>query len=390
MAAFRVDWKPIPLDKTVHEIVTACAERKRKRGDKPYDKLNNPLVALQAAPGTGKSTCLDLTGLLIGTSELKDMIAKQNPTPQDLEMVDILSKSVPIMVTYNSHTPFAFNIEGVNSERGLALRVLFSFFFMQSYDFYGFTKAFGSGTLTLRNALAIVQSSLPKTHTGIFLGVDELIKAGGTGTAKDTRVADVLSSIGNALNVLRDFNALVTTLDQGPVLQEKAKSGRPILWIRLRRPSLSKVLTLFPEEFKTTYELRRCVSDCNSHFRSLETLYLVWLEDNRLGIADLMRRVAEGFNYPNTNLWPELVYAALEGVLVNLNAMIGSKTFREHIVDGVFLNALFGEQESAVPLLSPLVLHRWALHRANGLDGPKAQAVSRCIINMMRLLPNFN
>ena len=213
----------------MHEITTACAERKRKRGDNPSDKLNNPLIALQAAPGTWKLTSLDLIGLLIGKSEIIDVIAKQNSTPRDLEMADILSKSVPIMVTYNSHTPFTSDMEGTDSERGLALRVLFSFFYMRSSNFYAFAKAFGSGVLSLRNALSIVQSSLPKTHTGIFLGVDELIKAGRTGTIKDTRVADVLSSIDNAFNVLGGFNALVTTLDQAPVLQEKTKSGRPII-----------------------------------------------------------------------------------------------------------------------------------------------------------------
>eukprot|EP00026_Physarum_polycephalum_P001059 Phypoly_transcript_01060.p1 GENE.Phypoly_transcript_01060~~Phypoly_transcript_01060.p1 ORF type:complete len:847 (+),score=105.90 Phypoly_transcript_01060:1027-3567(+) len=407
--------KYIARDDAVHAFIKFAAERivlRARPEPVSVDRLSNPLTATHTAPGGGKSTYVDLLASLVGTDAI-GQVAKElcllveSPTGNSSrrrtqsalatkpplenavlesysKVGDIFSKSVPIVVTYNANTSFS-KIDN-DAEFGLACRVLYSFFCSQAKsNFTNFATAIEDVPLTFELALACIKRALPSTHTGIFLAVDELIKAG-------EGVGKVLDAICRCLNQDENFYAIVTTLYQSPVFAEKTKSGRIINWVKLRRPSFGEVLELFPD-FKHIRTFRRCARDCNGHFRSVETLKTVWTYYAKMGIlldyADVMQQVAQKFPYPNQNLKIELVSAALCGAMIPLDATIGAKTFREHIADGVFLNALQGELK-AVPLLSPLLLHQWALDTAGGGFGSQADAVARSIIRMMRLTPNFD
>jgi len=380
------DGKYIVRDDAVYALIKFAAERSILCARPPpssMDRLSNPLTATHTAPGGGKSAYVDLLASLVGTDAIvqvakelclfvessggnssrrrtrsvtQSALATKAPLDDTVlksysKVGDNFSKSVPIAVTYNSNTSFS-KIDN-DAEFGLACQVLFSFFCSQNEsNFTSFVTAIQDVPLMLELALKCVKLALPSTHTGVFLAVDELIKAG-------EGVGKVLEAICRCLNQDENFYAIVTTPDQSPVFVEKTKSRRIINWVKLRRPSFEEVLALFPT-FKHIKIFRRCARDCNGHFRFLETLKEVWAANAKLGIlpdyANVMQQIARKFLYPNQNLKIELVSAALCGAVVPLDTTIRAKTFREHIADGVFLNALHGELE-AVPLLSPLLLY---------------------------------
>jgi hypothetical protein len=387
MSAPKCEWPLIVRDEAVLETLKFWLERLMLRQKtNPADRQRNPLVATHSAPGGGKSSFLDMLASLVGTNEIGNWLPIASAGKEML--ANILATSVAIMVTYNSSTPFSNNIDGDRPEHGLALRALFSFFYTPASNFQNFAAAFGNNETSLGKALDCVRTALP--GTGIFLGIDELIKAAGPPSPLLDRVGIVLAAVGLALNQSEKFNAIVTTLDQGPVLQMLSSSGRLIKWVRLRRPTFVEVLQLFPGELAPL--LQRCISDCNGHFRSLEALYCTWklfeTYPRAAAYDDLMDAVFREFPYPSYKLTPDLVYAALKGAVVNLDTKIGAATFRQHIVDGLFLNALSADESAAVPLLSPLILRRWA-HTRLATDEGSIPIVAKRILCMMVLTPNF-
>lgn len=91
---------------TLRAIAAGFKERKDlrlKAAPDPVDFLGNPLVALQSAPGGGKSAMLDTVGLMsarsLWTAEHRG----------DVEMRGMLSNIIPVTVTYNSGTEPALN-----------------------------------------------------------------------------------------------------------------------------------------------------------------------------------------------------------------------------------------------------------------------------------------
>jgi hypothetical protein len=90
-------WKEAKLIRgdTARAVAGGFAERMRRRAETSAstDRLVNPLVALQSAPGGGKSAMLDLLGLLSARSMWSDDLCP------DEAMRDILNTSVPIPIT---------------------------------------------------------------------------------------------------------------------------------------------------------------------------------------------------------------------------------------------------------------------------------------------------
>lgn len=236
----------------------------KRKNPNSADRLGNPLTATHSAPGGGKSSILDLLASLIGTSKIRhftqELPIKSEEERMGVEnLANILSTSVPILITYGSNTPFLLKIDGPNPEHGLVLRVLFSFFFDHASSFSNFASAFGNATISLEDALTCLTKTLP-VGTRIFLGLDELIKAarppGEIGGGSIDRVSVVLSAVGSASTCLRNSMHLLP-------LSIRVQFLGGINWVELCRPTFLEACSLLPPQSSPL--LLRCVSDCNGH-----------------------------------------------------------------------------------------------------------------------------
>jgi len=93
------------------------AERAKEgnRAPKTNDRQCNPLVALQATTGAGKSLFEDELGAL----RLADLELCTDP-----ETKSVLQNSVAVAITYNAGSPFNKRVDAQDPEAGLALRAL--------------------------------------------------------------------------------------------------------------------------------------------------------------------------------------------------------------------------------------------------------------------------
>ncbi|CAB4415466.1 unnamed protein product [Rhizophagus irregularis] len=77
----------------------------------------------------------------------------------------------------------------------------------------------------------------------------------------------------------KNLGFIITTLDAIRLWDTQTASGRQINWIPLRRLEFSESIELFKEVIKKLESdsrvsvLRKCISDCNGHPRTLEKLY---------------------------------------------------------------------------------------------------------------------
>jgi len=160
------------------------------------------------------------------------------------------------------------------------LRSHVSYYFGDESNWWEFSKSAKdiAKSLTLEKALnCITYASMQSL--GVFLLIDELIKCNESNEKNSsglTNVDKVLSEIGACLNLFPSerFNCIVSTLDTRPIKRTQSASGRPIHWILLEPLSIVEARELF-EKYKHLLQLGQCISDCNGHPRSLETLKIV-------------------------------------------------------------------------------------------------------------------
>ncbi|CAG8442782.1 3543_t:CDS:2 [Funneliformis caledonium] len=93
------------------------------------DKRYNPLCALQSAPGGGKSFFLDELAAL-KSNDLNGFFQQENYKNDEAKTFrGILENSIPICITYNSGSSSDYEYADKEPVRGLALRILWSYFF---------------------------------------------------------------------------------------------------------------------------------------------------------------------------------------------------------------------------------------------------------------------
>jgi len=243
------------------------------------------------------------------------------------------------------------------------------------------------GTIILRPGDVLNFISGLYENKPVLLCVDELMKS--------PDPPKVLTAIGACLNQLKDFDAVVTTLNLSP-FSNLATSARPIklvwfspiefdnavklfenLTLKFQNPNeeikLSALLARMPER-RTTIEA--CISDCNGHARTLETLATLFLHrpsftraepyikiQDELG--DLLASKFDGVSY-------EMITLALAGNKIDRMTKVitkeGPKTFEECIKKGWYLNSLTFQDSNVIPTLSPIILAIFARIRADRRD----------------------
>jgi len=217
------------------EIAYKCLSSRNRSHNRTnnQDRVKNPLAAIHS----------ELAKLKPG-----DL----NKLCKDEEMRKILQHStIAVTVTYNSGTPFTDYIDKEYPKAGLALRVLFSYYFSDKSNWEEFSESAKdiAKSLTLEKALNCIRYG-SKQSLGVFLLVDELIKCNESNEQNSngpTNVDKVLSEIGACLNLFPSerFKCIVSTLDIRPIMRIHSGSGRPIHWILLEPFTIVEAMELF-------------------------------------------------------------------------------------------------------------------------------------------------
>jgi hypothetical protein len=302
----------------------------------------------------------------------------------DPETKSVLQNSVAVAITYNAGSPFNKRVDAQDPEAGLALRALHSYF-IKDLPFRTFVDILSHLIPKIHLATAI-ECIMVHSNKGVLLLVDEVMKSGAAGK--------VVSIIGGCLDELTTkFNAVMTTLDTLAFQKEETDSGRKIKWVKLKPAKLSSAMSLFEDSAKSPI-LAQCIADCNGHFRSLETLYLLWIEVKAqpLTYPALIKRLRESMERKYGDILTiDLIKPALRGKEVSPSSMPdGLKTYQEYLSSGIYLNSVEGGSKF-VPRLSPLLLMIFA-ERNTGPDADTNTPTYKCarvILSMLELEPNF-
>lgn len=360
--------------------------------------MANPLAAVQAAPGGGKSFFLDELAAL----RKEDITSYSRPHKANEECLQwtainrTLLRSVAVSITYNSDSPY-YKAVDCEPSHGLALRMLWAYFMRQESSWPEFCElciAHLSRLPTPHQALAAILRH--RKSDPVLLCVDELIKA----TLVKAEVQDAAQSVVYEVGVLLShfgydqFNAIVTTLDFRPLREEGTRLGRPIAWVSLPSLALKGALSLFKPlwsglNYRRRLVLAMCVSDCNGHPRSLEYLY-------RLLRTDRSARHSKPYTVIMDTLVQNLgeavpsyavVKAALAGKAMPLDTEIGRSPLSELIAKGTYINTSVTGASMVVPKLSPLLLRAFAYDLPIDRD---ARLVVTCLNSMLWVEINFN
>ncbi|KAL6076187.1 SAM domain-containing protein [Balamuthia mandrillaris] len=337
--------------KTLAAIYTAFAKRldARMSASAPADRLQNTLPCLQASPGGGKSFLLD---------ELAALKKTDLELCESTEMKEILLHSVAISITFNSDSMVVPAVE--KDMDPVVTRVLWAYFFDPKHQ----------------NVSTAPQPS-----------------------AKDPQVAKALSTIGKQLNEDPYFNVVVSTLDSGPMLVERTRSGRPITWIPLPPLTLKDSLLLFKsildeeKEPRAKANIALAISECGGHPRSLESLWLVLRDAPNLPYLSFPELISPViYHMLLASIPKQALQIALLGIPLPLDTPIesgphstSSCTIRSEIASGLYLNALesAGDTVTIIPRLSPLRLRQYAQF------GPRDD-LNKCLASMLATETNFS
>ncbi len=237
---------------------------------------------------------------------------------------------------------------------------LFSYFIDDTMQFKDFVAQMHALANRLSLAIAI-ECVMEHSGKGVLLLTDELMKSGGD--LKNTAlIKGKVSQIGKCLDTLTTcFNAVVTTLNM-VATDDETDSGRKTPLIHLSPPTLEEALSMFGEDAGKSPILRQCISDCNGHHRSLETLKLVWDECKEKGYSYtmLIQELGKQMHPKYSELSIALIRAALQGYPVfKGDSPDGKRSYADYLASGFYLNT--PDQPSYfVPRISPLQLLLYA------------------------------
>ncbi|GBC00031.1 hypothetical protein RclHR1_37100001, partial [Rhizophagus clarus] len=342
------------------------------------DKLFFPLFALQSAPGGGKSYFLDEFASL-KEDDLDDFLRRcqhENFHYDDAKFItDQLRDSVSICISYNGISSYNATIAGDGDEIGLVMRIIWSYFFDgKKLSWNSFYIKF-KGKFDSLDILTTIKSIILHSGKSVLLCVDEIMKIDN----------EDHSSVVNLLNNLyipykdlmlkeKVFKFIVSTLDAS-LLQDTQTTalGRPISWIPLRKLEFSESTALFSkfieeleENADRVFIIKKCISDCNGHPRTLESLYSL-LNGNKTilktaNFAAIIEMLISKITI-NYITFP-VVKLALLGKYVRLDEEVevaAKKVLRvkDLITSGVYINTLtnFEDATQVIPTLTLVSLY---------------------------------
>jgi len=372
---------------SLRSIADGFLKRKSRRssaGESASDRLVNPIVALQSAPGGGKSAMLDTAALLSAQSLWTEQYCP------DEQMRGILNSSIPVTITYNSGTDPDFSDYDADVQTGLALRILHSFFVdPTALRFDAFTRRMPGKVpvgLAVETCLLAAERETG-VKRGMLLLVDEIVKM-----LEKLQGAPLLPLLGRLLDTFpsEQLNLVCTTLDAVMLDKEETRSGRRIHWARLPTLSQAAAEKMFLSALRANSSatslppaVRITISDAAGHPRSLQYVLEAMLElgEKRGQLQRLRDAVLTRFP---TSLAPSFaaVRAALRGeaLLLDSTPLGDGRKLHELIAAGIFINTDATDTAGQlVPKLSMLRLLQFAQANTNNHAELPARAAARCI-----------
>jgi hypothetical protein len=336
------------------QAVFRDAEARHKRHLK-NERQTNPIQAVFAAPGGGKSRFLDqLADAVRGIGE------------------SCLRGSVVLPISYNGVVGTPSSVDkraGTPHDFGLAARILWSHFAERGVDAYQFSRFFRHMLEAVPDMDHFQAVEAVMGHQGtdrVLLLVDELIK---TEQVAEDRPFGILSTIGELLDTFIGFNAVVASLKPSPIIRQKSAMGRSARWVPLAPFTLRESLEIMQPALEKHAHLgkgdvlRMLVSDVGGHPRGLEVLAGALDKHLKPGMRNtqIVEAVVAEFCIFSSGLGPlcrTAVRMALRGELIPLSEPVGSSTLEGLTASGVFLNSEVCEVDvtSIVPRLSIMLL----------------------------------
>jgi len=357
----------VPRTAAIKRTLEHLVARNRYDDNKDPRQLN-PLVATQAAPGTGKSFYLDQIAKLRPEDEV---VKEANGT-------DLVKSWIPIPVSYNQFSPiYTDRAHDLSLSEGFAARMLFSYLMNLSSakpeTLYNPSflpcvtptlKSFGAAA-PHKICDYFLADSKPFQKSSVLLLVDELLKVG------PSAQVDFLSLIGELQDSYSiKLRSVITSLITSPLNDARAKSGRQILFVPLPLFSheavlsaLDKFLDGVPKEKRLQFKV--LVTDCAGHARTLEKLCRVW--DSKTDFDSIQKEMLEAVAAP-TEYHVEL---AIRGDRLPLrHALPPNSTIEDAIEAGFFINSApkLGIHD-IIPQLSLLQLRQFASENDDELLG---------------------
>ena len=260
------------------KVLADCLEKRHsswKQGKK--DRNLHPIPFLADGPGSGKSRFLQ---------ELPSSFVDFVPVGSYSEEFKMTLKSpVCINITFSNGSPYSLmEANAINIEQSVCLRILYQFETGYS-NFASFYDSHKSQEFSLSAVLLNVGDGA----SCIILGIDEVNKVYEIGVHKQKELGDVnerlLSGLfgligGLSCEFLHFFVPVLAGTVIGPMKSVVRKSTHPPLHIPLPLLSFESCLKIFEKKntkfsqlVKTSHQLRRLISDCGGHCRSLEILF---------------------------------------------------------------------------------------------------------------------
>lgn len=274
----RKDWPIIDRQHCFDTFFSHVVERLLLR-ERSGDRRMNPLEAVMASPGAGKSFFLAKTlemdpAIVQPTIEA---LGRSVPAEKKANIAELLDpkNTLVIPITFNSLTP-TDDDKDKDGDFALSTRALFWYSGQTSCfdDFSSNVEKEVRGMKfrqTLRRILAAERQR--RDVKLVIVAVDELMKA----TDSDS----VIASLGKTLDQDLPVACLVTTLELNPLRKEQTGSGRPINWIQLPPLEVDHVLDrifLQSKDCKPDWQarkdvLRSLIALCPQHPRIIRHLY---------------------------------------------------------------------------------------------------------------------
>jgi len=362
----------------------------KKANPSTTDRKANPIVAIAAGPGAGKTRFIDACMTLGKVGSPIDLAA----VCPDQDLHKELERCIPIPVTYNSFCAPSGLESNLSLEHSLICRMLYSYFCWANVPFDKFFQSFCrvAPEFDFVSTLGQVVSAIGNDgQQPVFLAVDELMKA----TAISRDVMPLLTYIGSVLDNRPSFHAMVSSLDPDVVGNITASSGRPVRWVSLSPMSykhsieavakhglqfvVNKGTMEHPELVERSLESEECravravIADCNGHPRSLEAALDILRTYSVNGdkspkplppysqLIDQLAIAVEAIYDSAIMACPsidELVSPALWSDSIDFEGSPhdrqGAPTYSSYIASGLYLNSKL--QTHGIPLLSPLLL----------------------------------
>ncbi|CAJ0845300.1 8105_t:CDS:2 [Entrophospora sp. SA101] len=420
-------------DETLHGIYDYIVERYfriKKASDKGKSvggKTYHHALTIQATPGGGKSFLLDELAALKNEDFDNYLRSKNHQHPFIIEdeedccyneavnnVINMLHNSVAVCITYNGHSAYNFDeFVDDNIERGLVMRILWSYFFDDGkLSWQNFCEKFKTNFESL-NIRTVVQSILYHSKKRVLLCIDEIMKIlSGTDTnQKQAKVNKFLNHLYNPYQEfakdkeeLIKFNFILTTLDAVYVQSNMTDSGRQIEWIPLRRLEISESAELFNEVIRSLnleenrlFVIKKCISDCNGHPRTLEKFYQVFNSNKEAQIihnySSLIAILTNHIRDWYKNISFPVVKMALLGESVRLSHVINTNgeqlSISALVSSGDYINSLTEKSEAqfVIPTLSPVSLQYFCL---NNEDDGDAKIATKIIQRLLTTESSFD